>query len=106
MTTAIPQPTVRTHGTVAHAYDFDPSDDRTVRDYRGAEVAVVRLGIERRASGRLSVDWIGVPRLSSGEWGRARRTGTIWSRESAPEWMLPLIDAVPHPIVTWEGQDR
>lgn len=97
-----PQPTVRAHGTIAHTYDFEPSDDRTVRDYRGAEIAVVRLDIERGTSG-LNIMWTGVPRLSSGKWGRARRTGTIWFGQF-PEWMHPLIDAVPTPIVTWEGQ--
>ena len=102
----IPQPTVRTHGAITHVYDFEPSDDRTVRYYTGEEVAVVHLDIKRRSSGPLSVDWDGVPRRSSGEWGRARRTGNIWGRTSAPEWMRPLIDAVPEPVVTWEGQDR
>lgn len=100
-----PQPIVRTHGTITHTYRFEPSDDRTIRDY-GEEIAVVCLNILRRDSGNLSVEWVGVPRLASGKWGRARRTGAVWWREPAPAWMQPLIDAVPEPVVTWEGQDR
>ena len=100
-----PQPTVRTHGTIVHVYDFEPSNDRTARNYRGEEVAVVYLAIERRDGGSLSIDWTGVPRLSSGKWGRAHRTGSIWFGQF-PEWLHPLIDAVPQPVVTWEGQDR
>ena len=99
-----PQPTV--HSTITHTYDLDPSDDRTARSYNGEEIAVVRLNIRRKDNGSLSVDWEGVLRRSSGEWGRARRTGRAWGRESTPEWMHPLIDAVPEPVVTWEGQDR
>ena len=101
-----PQPTVHTYGAITHVYRFEPSDDRTVRHYTGEEVAVVHLWIQRQSGDRLDVEWKGVPRNSSGEWGRALRTGGIWRGESTPEWMRPLIDAVPQPVVTWEGQDR
>ena len=43
-----PQPTVRAHGTITHVYHFEPSDDRTVRNYTGEEAAVVRLSIQRQ----------------------------------------------------------
>ena len=99
-----PQPTIRTHGTITHVYDFEPSDDRTVVHF-GEQVAVTSLTIRRDHDGHARTSWEGVARRLNGTWGRARRTGTTWFGQF-PEWMRPLIDAVPTPVVTWEGQDR
>lgn len=97
------------HATAGIVFEAAVSTDAPIYEspHRSQPVAITRVYVRKDEEGNVSLEWWGYAVKKDGTIGNARRSGRFYNDRfynDFPDWAQALVNRVPRPRVTLEGE--